>query len=310
MASAYVKIAEGCNAPCAFCTIPQIKGPYRSKSEDDILTEVRELVRQGIKEIILIAQDTTAYGHDWGKKDALPSLIGHILKAVPHLPWLRLMYTHPIHITARLIETMASNGQVCHYLDLPLQHAHPDVLRRMKRPYHIDRIYSLIEHLREAMPDIALRTSFIVGYPDETEEEFQALLEFIEQVALDRVGIFTYSQEEGTEAAQLPGQTPKHVKEERYRAAMAVQQAVSLRKNRQFLSKELKVLIEGAGDGISVGRSYRDAPEVDGVVLVGGELPLNRFASVRITEALEYDLIGTSCQPEQPAELVLDRWQG
>jgi ribosomal protein S12 methylthiotransferase len=292
MASAYVKIAEGCGAPCAFCAIPQIKGPFRSKSTEAILTEVQELVQQGIKEIILIAQDTTAYGRDWGEKDALPSLINDILKAVPDLPWLRIMYTYPQHITPYLIKTMGLNPQICHYLDLPMQHAHPQVLRRMNRPHDSAQVRSLIAQLREAMPDIALRTSFIVGYPGETEEEFETLLEFVEQIAFDRVGVFTYSREEGTKAAGLPEQIPQQVKEERYEQVMALQQGISLRKNRQFIGHELEVLIEGVGDGISVGRSYRDAPEVDGMVVVQAELPANEFASVLITEALEYDLIG------------------
>lgn len=291
MATAYIKIAEGCDAPCAFCAIPQIKGPFRSKPREAILTEVQELVQQGIREIIFIAQDTTAYGHDWGEEDALPALINDILKGVPNLPWLRIMYTYPQHITPRLIETMARNPQICHYLDLPLQHAHPQVLQRMNRPRDIGQIHSLIDRLREAMPDIALRTSLIVGYPGETEEEFQALLEFMNQIAFDRVGVFTYSQEEGTKATRLPEQIPQEIKEERYDRAMTLQQGISLKKNRQFIGRELRVLIEGVGDGISVGRSYRDAPEVDGIVLVEGESPVNEFASVRITDALEYDLV-------------------
>jgi len=292
MATAYVKIAEGCSASCAFCTIPQIKGLFRSKPKEAILIEVQELSQQGIKEIILIAQDTTAYGRDRRKENALPSLISDIVKAVPDLPWLRIMYTYPQHITPHLIETMALNPQVCNYLDLPLQHAHPQVLRRMNRPHDTGQIHSLIARLREAIPDIALRTSFIVGYPGETEEEFHTLLEFIDQIAFDRVGIFTYSQEEGTKAAELRDQVPQQIKDERYREAMALQQGISLRKNRRFIGRELQVLIEGVGDGISMGRSYRDAPEVDGMVLVQDELPVNEFAPVYITEALDYDLVG------------------
>jgi len=292
MASAYVKIAEGCDAPCAFCAIPRIKGPFRSKPRDAILTEVRELARQGIKEVIVIAQDTTAYGRDWGEEGALPALIADILDAEPDLPWLRLMYAYPQHVTGRLIETMASNPRICQYLDLPLQHAHPAVLRRMNRPHHIEKIHALIGRLRTAMPGIALRTSFIVGYPGETEEEFHALLEFMGQVAFDRAGIFTFSREEGTKAAELPGQIPQRVKEERYERAMMLQQGISLRKNKQFVGRELEVLVEGVGDGISVGRSYRDAPEVDGMVLIDRELPVNEFVCVRIAQALDYDLIG------------------
>lgn len=292
VASAYVKIAEGCNAPCSFCAIPQIKGPFLSKPTQDVVAEVRELASQGIQEIILIAQDTTAYGRDQGHQDALAVLINEILKGVPDLPWLRIMYAYPQHVTARLIETMALNAQICHYLDLPLQHGHPRVLRRMNRPHDLNRVQSVVARLRQAMPDIALRTSFIVGYPGETDEEFQTLLDFMKEVAFDRVGVFVYSREEGTTAAALTGQIPEEIKVRRYGEAMALQQKISLRKNRQFIGTELQVLIEGAGDGVSVGRSYRDAPEVDGVVIVDRELPLNEFAEVRITEALEYDLIG------------------
>jgi ribosomal protein S12 methylthiotransferase len=290
-ATAYVKIADGCDAPCAFCTIPQIKGPYRSKPKEAVLSEVQELALQGVKEIILIAQDTTAYGHDWGQEDALPALINDIVRVVPDLPWLRIMYTYPQRITHHLIETMALHPQVCHYLDLPLQHAHHQVLRRMNRPHDIKSIDGLVAQLREAMPDIALRTTFIVGYPGETEEEFEALLTFMKGKAFDRAGIFIYSQEEGTRAAKLPNQLPQEIKEDRYGRAMALQQHISLGKNRRFVGHVLNVLVEGAGDGISIGRSYRDAPEVDGVVLVRTELPVNEFASVRVTEAIEYDLI-------------------
>ncbi|HUV72907.1 MAG TPA: 30S ribosomal protein S12 methylthiotransferase RimO [Anaerolineae bacterium] len=292
LATAYVKIAEGCDAPCAFCAIPQIKGPFRSKPREAVLSEVHELVRQGVKEIIFIAQDTTAYGMDWGDDNALPALIESILADVPSLPWLRLMYTYPQRITPRLAETMASHSQVLHYLDLPLQHAHPSVLRRMNRPHEVSRIRSVIADLRQLMPDIALRTSFIVGYPGETEQEFQTLLDFMSEIAFDRVGIFAYSPEEGTRAALLPGQTPDEVKGQRYERAMALQQGISLEKNKQLIGQRLEILIEGAGDGISVGRSYRDAPEVDGMVVVQEELPVNEFASVHITEALEYDLVG------------------
>lgn len=293
LATAYVKIAEGCSAACTFCAIPQIKGPFRSKPREDILAEVQALTEQGIKEIILIGQDTTGYGRDWGEENALSSLIDDILTAVPDLPWLRIMYAYPQHVTSRLIETMARNDQVCHYLDLPLQHADPQVLRRMHRPHDIGRARSLVSRLRQAMPDIALRTSFIVGYPGESDEEFRTLLEFMEQIAFDKVGIFTYSQEAGTKAAELPGQISEQVKQERYEKAMALQQEISLRKNRHFVGRELETLVEGKGDGISVGRSYRDAPEVDGMVVIQEELPVNEFASVLIIEALEYDLVGS-----------------
>jgi ribosomal protein S12 methylthiotransferase len=222
----------------------------------------------------------------------LPSLIQAILKAAPELSWLRLMYTYPQHITPRLIETIARHSQVCHYLDLPLQHAHPDTLRRMNRPHDVDRVRRLIAALRQAMPDIALRTAFIVGYPGETDEEFQALLDFVAGIAFDRVGVFSYSREEGTPAADLPGQVPDQVKEERYQRLMELQQGVSLARNRQMIGRTLDVLVEGSGEALSVGRSYRDAPEVDGLVLVREELSMGEIVPVLITGAMEYDLIG------------------
>jgi ribosomal protein S12 methylthiotransferase len=300
-ASAYLKIADGCSAACSFCAIPMIKGPAHSRPLEAIVDEARQLVAQGVKEIVLIAQDTTAYGRDRGQRDALPGLIEAILQAAPELPWLRLMYAYPQHITPRLIKTMAQHSQICHYLDIPLQHAHPDTLRRMNRPHHVDRVRRLIAHLRQAMPDITLRTAFIVGYPGETEEEFQALLDFAEEMAFDRVGVFTYSQEEGTPAAELPDQVPDQVKEERYRRLMELQQSISLARNQHVIGRTLDVLIEGSGDGLSVGRSYRDAPEVDGLVLVKEELPLGEIVPVLITGAMEYDLIGSglyACQEQ------------
>jgi len=297
-ASAYLKIADGCSAPCAFCAIPLIKGPARSRPAEAIVEDARQLVAQGVKEIILIAQDTTAYGRDRGERDALPRLIEAILAAVPELPWLRLMYAYPQHVTPRLIETMARHPQVCHYLDMPLQHAHSNTLRRMNRPHDVDRVRRLIADLRQAMPDIALRTAFIVGYPGETEEEFQALLEFVEEMAFDRVGVFIYSREEGTRAAELPHQIAEEVKRERYERLMELQQGISLARNRAQVGRTLDVLIEGCGDGLSVGRSYRDAPEIDGLVLIEGELPVGEMVPVRITGAMEYDLIGMTADSE------------
>jgi len=291
--SAYLKIADGCSAPCAFCAIPVIKGPQQSKPRSDIIAEARQLVEQGIREIILIAQDTTGYGLDWGEEDALPTLIEAILRAVPDLPWLRIMYAYPQHVTPRLAQVMAGHPQVCHYLDVPLQHGHPAVLRRMGRPADTRRTLAIIEGLRKAMPDIALRTAFIVGYPGETEEEFAALLEFMQEVAFDKVGIFVYSPEEGTRAATLPGQVADEVKDERYRRAMELQQEISMRINMAQVGRRMDVLVEGAGDGLSVGRTYRDAPEIDGLVLVEGELPAGDILPVHITGAMEYDLVGT-----------------
>ena len=261
------------------------------------MAEAQQLVGRGAREIILIAQDTTAYGHDRGEGDALPPLVEAILDAVPELRWLRLMYAYPQHVTPRLIETMARHPQVCHYLDIPLQHSHPDILRRMNRPHDVDKIRRLIARLREAMPDIALRTSFIVGYPGETEEEFSALLDFVAEIAFDRVGVFTYSPEEGTKAATLPCQVPAEVKEERYMRLMEWQQSISLARNQQMVGRILEVLVEGQDEGLSVGRSYRDAPEIDGLVLVQGVLPVGEMRPVRITGAMAYDLVGEPVVP-------------
>ena len=212
----------------------------------------------------------------------------------PDLPWLRIMYTYPQHITPRLIEVMARHPQVCHYLDMPLQHGHPDVLRRMGRPADTQRTLTIIEDLRTAMPDIALRTAFIVGYPGETEEEFTALLGFMDRTAFDKVGIFIYSPEEGTRAATLPDQIADEVKEERYERAMELQQRISLQVNQSQVGRQMDVLMEGFGDGISAGRTYRDAPEIDGLVLVEGGYPVGDIVEVCITGAMEYDLIGVT----------------
>ncbi len=296
--TAYLKIADGCSVPCAFCAIPAIKGPARSRPLADVVADAEHLVRRRIQEIILIAQDTTAYGWDRGERDGLPELMERILNRVPELPWLRLLYAYPQHVSPRLIEVMASHPQVCHYLDLPLQHAHPEVLRRMRRPANMDAVCHLIAALRSAMPDIVLRTSFIVGYPGEAEEEFQALLDFMAEIQFDRVGVFTYSREEGTPAADLPGQLPEAVKEERYRQVMELQQGISLARNQEMVGRTLEVLIEGCDEEVSVGRSYRDAPEIDGLVLVEGKLPIGKMVPVRITEALEYDLAGTFVERE------------
>jgi ribosomal protein S12 methylthiotransferase len=201
------------------------------------------------------------------------------------------MYAYPGHVTPRLVETMARHRQVVHYLDLPLQHAHPATLRRMRRP-SVETSRRTVAMLCSAMPDIALRTTFIVGYPGETEEEFGALLDSIEEMQFDRVGVFTYCREEGTPAAELPNQVPDEVKQERHAQAMERQQRLSLAKNRAFVGRTLDVLIEGTGDGISIGRTYRDAPEIDGLVIVRGELRVGKMIPLRIVEALEYDLVG------------------
>jgi ribosomal protein S12 methylthiotransferase len=303
--SAYLKIAEGCSARCAYCAIPAIKGPLRSRPIEAILADARHLAEQEIQEIILIAQDTTAYGRDRGVRDALPDLLDALVAVVPEVPWIRILYAYPQHVSPRLIETMSRHPQICHYLDLPLQHAHPDTLRRMGRSGNIDHMWQLIGDLREAMPDIALRTTFIVGYPGETEREFRALEEFVVEAEFDRVGVFTYSPEVGTPAYDLPDRVPLEVAEERYRRLMELQQPISLAWNELQIGRTLDVLVEGEGEieytdaapgetaAISFGRSYRDAPDIDGVVLIEEVVERGTMVPVEITGALEYDLVGS-----------------
>jgi ribosomal protein S12 methylthiotransferase len=291
--SAYLKIADGCRRPCAFCAIPLIKGTAVSRPVASILAEARRLQDQGVREIILIAQDTTDYGHDLGMKDGLPLLLEEMVKAAPDVEWIRILYAFPGYVTNRLIEVMAAHGQVLPYLDMPLQHAHPATLRRMHRPANMGWVYRTVEKLRRSLPDLALRTTFIVGYPGETEEEFLALLDFVEAIRFDRVGAFTFSFEPGTPSEPLGDPVPAEVKEMRHQRLMTLQQRVSLEKNQSFVGRSLRVLIEGRGDGISLGRSYRDAPEIDGMVIVDGDVPVGAMVPVRITGALMYDLTGT-----------------
>jgi ribosomal protein S12 methylthiotransferase len=290
--SAFVKIADGCRRPCAFCAIPLIKGTAVSRPLGLIVDEVRQLNDMGMHEVNLIAQDTTDYGYDLGMKDGLAKLLVEITTAVPDLDWIRIMYAYPGYVTDRLIEVMATHPQIVHYMDIPLQHAHPDTLRRMKRPANMDWVYSTLEKMRLSMPDLALRTTFIVGYPGETEEEFQTLLDFVKEIRFDRVGTFQFSFEPGTDSEPLGDPVPAEVKEERYDRLMALQQDISLEVNQSFVGKTLEVLFEGQGDGLSMGRSYRDAPEIDGLVIVEGDAPVGELVPVRITGAMTYDLSG------------------
>ncbi len=298
--SAYLKIADGCNRPCAFCAIPQIKGRAVSRPVQHILREAVFLQEHGVREIVLIAQDTTDYGSDLGMKDGLTVLLKQLVAMLKQNPssngkgveWIRILYAYPGCVTDRLIEFMASEPKIVHYLDIPLQHAHPAVLRRMRRPANMEWVYRTIEKMRHAMPDMTLRTTFIVGYPGETEQEFQTLLNFIEEIRFDRVGAFQFSFERGTPSEPLGDPIPMEVKQERYERLMSLQQRISLEKNQTLIGTTLNVLIEGQGDGVSVGRSYRDAPEIDGFVIVEGEHPSGEFVPVRITGALPYDLSG------------------
>jgi ribosomal protein S12 methylthiotransferase len=300
--SAYLKIADGCRRPCAFCAIPLIKGTAVSRPLPAILDEARRLEAAGVRELMLIAQDTTDYGHDLGMKEGLSQLLEALVQTAPGIDWLRIMYAFPGYVTDRQIETMAAHPQITHYLDMPLQHGHPMTLRRMRRPANIDWVHRTLGKMRAAMPDLAIRSTFIVGYPGETEEEFQALLDFVEELRFDRLGVFTFSFEPGTESAALGDPVPEEVKHERRDRLMALQQRISLEKNQALMGRTLPVLIEGHGDGLSVGRSYRDAPEIDGMVIVEGEAPIGEMVPVRITGAMAYDLSGTV--ERQPAQVI------
>lgn len=293
-ATAYLKLADGCRRSCAFCAIHLIKGPAASRPPDAVLADARRLADVGTQEIILIAQDTTDYGRDLGMEEGLAELLDQLVAAVPNVPWIRLMYAYPGRLSDHLISTMARHQQVLPYVDLPLQHADPDVLRRMRRPSNVDRVRDTIRRLREAMPEIAIRTTFLLGYPGETEAAFETLLGFVQEMRFDRVGVFTYSEEEGTPAAELEDDVPPDVKERRREQLMAVQQPISLEKNEALIGETLDVLVEGQNQGLSVGRSYRDAPEVDGLVLVQQQLPVGQILPVRVVAALEYDLIAES----------------
>jgi len=295
-ASAYLKIADGCRRPCAFCTIPTIKGTMRSRKPELILNEARDLAANGVRELILIAQDLTDYGSDLGIKEGLAGLITDITREAPGLDWVRLMYAYPGAVTDKLIEVMASNPKVVKYLDIPLQHGSPAVLRRMRRPSNIDWVYRTLGKMRSAIPDLAVRTTFIVGYPGETDAEFGELVKFVEDTAFDRVGVFTYSFEADSPSGALPGQVPEDVKIARRDALMKTQQQISLTRNQQHVGKTLLTLIEGQNDGLSVGRTYRDAPEVDGLVIIDGTVPVGEMVPVKITGAMEYDLTGTVVQ--------------
>lgn len=299
--SAYLKISDGCNAPCAFCTIPSFKGKLQSRPLAAVVDEAVALVDAGAKELVIVAQDTTDYGRDRGEPNSLPRLLSAICQRTSDdLRWVRLMYAYPGHVSDELVTVMAREAKIVPYLDMPLQHGDPRTLRRMRRPSRLEMVYDHVEKLRGAMPAIALRTTFIVGYPGETAEEFQGLLDFVETIEFDKVGAFRFSPEPGTPAASLPDQVPDEVKEERYARLMELQQPISLRKNQAQVGKQLQVLvegegeIEGSGEPLLLGRSYRDAPEVDGLVLIPGlsGVPAGEMIEVFVNGAMEYDLVG------------------
>lgn len=295
--SAYLKIGDGCDRLCAFCAIPLIKGHAVSRPMQDVLHDARQLQGEGVQELILISQDTTSYGHDLKLQNGLAQLLRELVRTVPRMPWIRVLYMFPGSISDDLIQVMAENAQVLPYLDLPLQHAAPDVLRRMKRPSDMQEVRRTIARLRSAMPGLALRTTFIVGFPGETEAQFQQLLEFVNEIGFDRIGIFPYYHEPGTSAAALIDDIPPELKEERLQRLAQVQEMISLQKNEQWIGRTLQVLVEGVDREIVVGRSYRDAPEIDGLVIARGQAQVGQMVNVRIDGALVHDLNGTILTP-------------
>ncbi len=291
--SAYLKVADGCRRPCAFCAIPLIKGTAVSRPVDVIVNEARRLRDAGVRELVLIAQDTTDYGHDLGMKDGLAILLEQLTASVPDMDWIRVMYAYPGYVTDRLIDVMASSKQVLPYLDMPLQHAHPKTLYRMRRPSNIEWVYKTLGKMRSKISDLSIRTTFIVGYPGETDEEFQALYDFVQEIRFDRVGAFQFSFEPGTTSEPLGDPVPAEVKQERYERLMELQQGISMQVNQSYVGKTLDVLVEGKDKDITIGRSYRDAPEIDGLVFIEGDAKIGSIVPVRITGAMAYDLTGT-----------------
>ncbi len=291
----YLKIAEGCDKFCTYCIIPSLRGKYRSVPMERLIKEAQFLAEGGVKELILIAQETTIYGVDLYGKKMLPSLLDKLCE-IEGIEWIRLLYCYPEEITDELIETMKRQPKICHYLDMPIQHCADTVLKRMGRKTNYKELVELIEKLRKEIPDIALRTSLITGFPQETEEEHEQLLQFVQKVGFERLGVFTYSKEENTPAAKMKGQMTKKVKVKRQKELMKLQQEVSKRRGEEKVGQTIKVMIEGKlpEDDIFIGRSYMDAPNVDGFVFVHSRDSYlsGEFVDVTITQAKEYDLVG------------------
>jgi ribosomal protein S12 methylthiotransferase len=295
--SAYVKIAEGCNHPCSFCVIPQMRGKHRSRTMDSVIVEIRRLAAEGVREFNLISQDTTFYGMDlWADKagprqpvdSSRGPTLSRLLREIQEIDgdfWVRLLYTHPAHWSDELIETIAVCDKVARYIDIPLQHIHESMLRRMRRETSRAHIEDLIERLRAGIPGLAIRTTFIVGFPGETKKQFESLLEFIGRVRFERLGIFKYSREDGSRAAKMPGQIPAKIKNERYRVAMSIQQEIAHDMAREKVGRELKLLV----DQPLIARSEADAPDVDARVIFSKPAPAGEFVIRRITGARGYD---------------------
>ena len=289
---AYLKIAEGCDNGCSFCSIPLMRGLQKSRTIPAIMDEAERLVSNGTRELLVIAQDSTSYGWDLETKVYLSDLLRE-LNTINNLEWIRIHYAHPAHLSQRIIDAMAECDKVCNYLDMPIQHAADTILKSMKRGLGQDGIRNRIHRLRSAIPEIAIRTTLIVGYPGETEDDFNSLRDFVEEMKFDRLGIFTYSEEEGTGAAHLDDNIPRQVKDDRKNILLEIQHEISLDRNESFVGKTLKVLVDQEGENVSVGRTEYDSPEIDNIVHIQGKVDKGNFVSVRIESANEYELIGS-----------------
>ncbi len=292
---AFLKIAEGCDKRCTYCIIPDLRGPYRSVPMEELVNEAKALAENGVRELILVAQETTLYGLDLYGEKRLPQLLSQLAK-IPGIYWIRIQYCYPEEITDELIEVIKTEEKVCHYLDIPIQHASDRILKRMNRRTTRKQLEEMIRKLRREIPDIVLRTTLISGFPGETEEDHQTLMEFVDEMEFDRLGVFAYSAEEDTPAASFPDQIPQELKEERRDEIMELQQEIAFAHSEEMVGRILDVMIEGkvADEPAYVGRTYMDAPNVDGLIFVdtGEALMSGDFVRVRVTQAAEYDLIG------------------
>lgn len=289
---AYLKIAEGCDNGCSFCSIPLMRGLQKSRTIPAIMDEAERLVANGTQELLVIAQDSTSYGWDLETKVYLSDLLRE-LNTIDDLEWIRVHYAHPAHLSQRIIDAMAECDKVCNYLDMPIQHAADTILKSMKRGLGQDGIRNRIHRLRSAIPEIAIRTTLIVGYPGETEDDFNSLRDFVEEMKFDRLGIFTYSEEEGTGAAHLDDNIPRQVKDDRKNILLEIQHEISLDRNESLVGKTLKVLVDQEGENVSVGRTEYDSPEIDNIVHIQGKVDKGNFVRVKIESANEYELIGS-----------------
>ena len=292
---AYIKIAEGCDNGCSFCSIPIMRGLQKSRTISSIMDEAERLALNGTKELLVIAQDSTSYGWDLEKKVYLSDLLKE-LNTINGIEWIRVHYAHPAHLSQRIIDAIASCDKVCNYLDMPIQHASDDMLKAMRRGLGQDGIKNRISRLRDAVPNIALRTTLIVGHPGEREDDYHQLKDFVEEIRFDRLGIFTYSEEEGTLAADLKDDIPREVKDNRKNEILELQHEISLEKNESFIGKRLRVIIDESQGNVTVGRSEYDSPEIDNIIHIKGTAEVGVFHDIQIIEANEYELIGEIIQ--------------